>query len=366
MRKAGPKPEMSSEQPFDNYFNDVVANAIDFFSISIKEIEKRPKYSVINFCAGLELILKARLLKEHWSLIMTKAESAELSRFRSGTFHSVNMETTIQRLTSICAEVFPSEEIKCYEQLRDHRNRVVHFYHDAYSKQKADANLLEHIAAEQCSAWQHLHQRLVGPWGKLFRKHESKIRKLDKQLHGLRLFLQTKCNAMSATIEQEIGQGAEYRKCSACGCKSARVQEEYDPVYVIECKVCGSRGRFLRLNCPDCGRSSDIDDITSGVCSYEDCEADIDLSHVIGVYAPSYDPKDEEEPVYYCALCEHSDKSATILGEKYFCFSCREWFDAVDRCRFCGEHLVGFDSEDSGWLGCFTCKRAAAERFAKE
>lgn len=56
----------SANQPVvknaEHFFNLIATNAIEFFNASIKDFKTRPKYSVINFCSGLELILKARLL----------------------------------------------------------------------------------------------------------------------------------------------------------------------------------------------------------------------------------------------------------------------------------------------------------------
>jgi hypothetical protein len=53
------------------------------------------------------------------------------------------------------------DEARCFERLRDHRNKVVHFCHDAYSK-TPDAKLLEEVVAEQCMAWCYLYRRLTG------------------------------------------------------------------------------------------------------------------------------------------------------------------------------------------------------------
>jgi hypothetical protein len=69
-----------------NDFDLVVKNALDFFQKSLKEFDKKPKYSVIHFHAAVELIMKARLLWEHWTLIITRPETANLKSFRSGDF----------------------------------------------------------------------------------------------------------------------------------------------------------------------------------------------------------------------------------------------------------------------------------------
>lgn len=106
--RAGPLPS-SRQPPLRNpqhFFDLVVGNAVDFFKTSLKEFKARPKYSVINFCSGLELILKARLLNEHWALIVRRPEDASLPQFQNGDFVSVTIDETINRLNNIATKMF--------------------------------------------------------------------------------------------------------------------------------------------------------------------------------------------------------------------------------------------------------------------
>ena len=54
----------------DEFFSQLVGNALDFAETAARELEPSPKYSLINFGAAVELFLKARLLSEHWALII--------------------------------------------------------------------------------------------------------------------------------------------------------------------------------------------------------------------------------------------------------------------------------------------------------
>ena len=45
-------------------FDSLTRNAFDFLERGIAEFDKTPKYSVIHFCAAVEMLLKARLMKE--------------------------------------------------------------------------------------------------------------------------------------------------------------------------------------------------------------------------------------------------------------------------------------------------------------
>ena len=62
--------ELVDSEP-NEMFDSLVRNAIDFLKKSVDELEKSPKYSVIHFYTAIELFLKARLLAELWTLIIT-------------------------------------------------------------------------------------------------------------------------------------------------------------------------------------------------------------------------------------------------------------------------------------------------------
>ncbi len=110
-------------------------------------------------------------------------------------------------------------------------------------------------------AWCYLHRRLTGQWSLYFKKHHKAVERLNKKLHGHRVFLNAKFATIKPDIEKERALGVEYQACSACGFNSARVDEVSDPVFVVECRVCGTRETVLRVECPTCGNSSDIDDL---------------------------------------------------------------------------------------------------------
>jgi hypothetical protein len=63
-------------------FKKLCHSAFEFLERSVAEFEKEPKFALVHFSSGLELLLKARLLKEHWSLVVVG--KADLKQFRSG------------------------------------------------------------------------------------------------------------------------------------------------------------------------------------------------------------------------------------------------------------------------------------------
>ena len=339
-----------------DFFNPLVANAIDFLKQSVSELQRRPKYSVINFCAGLELFLKARLILEHWSLVVAKPEAAVLEKFKNGEFHSVSMDETIRRLRNVAGETFTKHEERCFEHVREHRNKIVHFFHKTYTRRPNEA-LLWQIVTEQCKAWFYLHGRLTRSWHDHFTKHQKQIERLDKQMRRHRAFLGAKFAALEPEIASGVSRGIEYIDCASCGFTAARVDEIESPAFETECLVCDARDTSLRVPCPGCSETIRVDDATQAYCLNEDCEREIDLDYLVSEYAPDHDPKDEPE-IYYCAFCEHHKPSVIPLSDRFLCLFCVEFLDSVERCGWCGFQIAGFDPEGSSAFGCFMCSHS--------
>lgn len=68
----------------DNIHQQLIENAIDFIKKSLEEFETNLKYSIIHFAIGVELILKARLMNEHWSLTLENIDRISFQNFLDG------------------------------------------------------------------------------------------------------------------------------------------------------------------------------------------------------------------------------------------------------------------------------------------
>ena len=114
-------------QPIDQEpFDSLVRSALDFAEKAARQIKTAPKYAVIHLATAIELFLKARLVKEHWALAVSRPEKASIASFRSGAFHSVGLDEAVERLRNIVGEAISRDEETCFRQLRDHRNKLVH------------------------------------------------------------------------------------------------------------------------------------------------------------------------------------------------------------------------------------------------
>lgn len=109
-------------KPRDKEFDKLVESALDFLNRALKKVKTEPKYSVIDFFTGVELILKARLLHEHWSLVVAKPGDVSKQKFLEGSFESATRKQCFTRLENVCGETL-NEEQACFDQLAERRNR---------------------------------------------------------------------------------------------------------------------------------------------------------------------------------------------------------------------------------------------------
>ncbi|MBU6525536.1 hypothetical protein OGR47_00695 [Methylocystis sp. MJC1] len=148
-------------------------SAFDFLKRSAGEIDDHPKYSVIHFAIAVELLLKARLMHEHWSLVVEKVSDADINDFLSGKCKTVSTGEAIKRLEKVCQQSIPMPSAKQFEKIAAHRNKMVHFFHEATSTQNSKG-LVEGIVKEQCLGWFYLENLLL-QWSDQFSEFAVKI-----------------------------------------------------------------------------------------------------------------------------------------------------------------------------------------------
>ena len=355
------KTRPTSEELFDR----VVKNALDFLEQSVAGLSKRPKYSLIDFCSAAELLLKARLMREHWALIIAKPENANLTQLSEGDFRSLAMDEAITRLRSVADEPISREEERCLQGLRQHRNKLVHFFHEQYASSPPVKKAIEEVVVEQCKAWFYLHRLLTGRWASHFKPYAKAIKAINKKMQLNRHFLKAKYEAILPELKKEITAGAQYDRCYSCGFEASRVEEHSEPLYQAICKVCGTDRRFLQIACPKCGDSITVHDMGEAECPNEDFEVTLDW--LLDKYGPHEDPKAESK-VAYCSYCERADPTAIPFGGDfgYLCLSCLGMHDSADDCEWCGA-LNASLKDDSYLDGCIVCGgKFASESFQRE
>jgi hypothetical protein len=338
-------------KPADTLFESLVSNGFNFLNKSVQELEKFPKYSVIHFYMALELFFKARLLREHWALVVSKVEKASLQAFQNGDFISVTLDECLDRLKNIANESIQTHEYDCFRTIRDHRNKLVHFFHPDYEP-PIDNKILAQIVSEQCKAWFYLHRLLTVKWKIHFVPYLRQIAKLEKLIRCNQHFLLSKFKALTPEIDAAKKTGISFELCCVCGCEAARVDKHRDPLFERNCLVCGWSSPFLKIFCPQCEKPIIVESEDGGRC--EDCDIAIDLDYLINELGPYQHPK-EENSIARCSQCENFEPSVIPFGDyEYLCLYCLTLHDEVGTCGYCGELITG-DTDGTSIFGCFWC-----------
>lgn len=110
---------------------DLIDNAIDFLLSAAENAEldepRAWKYGLLHLVDGVELVLKARLQEEHWSLLFQDVNKASNEALARGDFQSVDLETCFKRLQGIAGVTISESEIRDLRSMGGVRNSARHF-----------------------------------------------------------------------------------------------------------------------------------------------------------------------------------------------------------------------------------------------
>ncbi|WP_411147414.1 hypothetical protein [Streptomyces sp. A30] len=105
------------------------------------------KYAVLHLQAATEVLLKARLVREHWSLVFKDPGKATRSAFEQGKFESCGMGATLDRLVSIAGVPITGKQRETITDLAETRNALTHYGHtaNAYAVEARAARVLDFL-----------------------------------------------------------------------------------------------------------------------------------------------------------------------------------------------------------------------------
>lgn len=328
--------------------DDLIANATDFLKSATADLSSRPKHSVIAFYTAIELILKARLMSEHWTLVVSK--NADRGSFAKGDFVSVTFDEACARLQSVIGSPLPDNAKAIFNSLRKHRNKMVHFYHEG----ETDKNALESIALEQLLGWRALVSLIENQWQSTFANMAFDITAIDEGFAEHRLYAKAKFESLAEKLKEITDGGGVLVACHSCTFEAAEREEELEAIFASRCHVCNAYRRWMVTPCPKCSKDLTNEGDDGAVC--ESCGAPFSVEELVDVLNEEVITKDNYFEALTPANCASCDGYHTIISWQgsYVCLACIEYTDELARCGWCGEGNNG-DLEGSGMLGCSAC-----------
>ena len=284
----------------------LLSNGLDFINCGLselKEFEKdsdnvRVKYAILHIHAGVELLLKERLRREHWCLVFENEPSK--SQYEKGDFQSVGMKKCIERLKNICNIDLSDGSDDRFNDLRILRNGIEHY--------SASYNVM------------HFSNKIANALSSMIDFVNNHLSPEDFQPTDKRLFdeIKDKLNDLSLYIEQRVKD--------------------------IQSRLAESKTESVI--CPSCKQKTAIIDngLTCLLCEYKISDpenaADEYLSEVVGLSEYQCVKDGDMWPVYECPYCE---ANAFIMADgENVCFSCGKKVDTEDLgcCTECGQPYI--------------------------
>ena len=110
----------------------LLENALDFLLSAAESVHRDDsprslKDAVLHVANGVELLVKSRLAREHWTLIFSSIDKASQERLIKGDFVSVDFQNTLTRLEQIVGISIDDPFNTHLDDLRKVRNRLTHF-----------------------------------------------------------------------------------------------------------------------------------------------------------------------------------------------------------------------------------------------
>jgi hypothetical protein len=334
----------------------LIESAYEFLSRAAGDIGADPKHSIINFATGIELMLKARLMKEHWVLVVERASEAVLKDFREGKLHTVAPKEAIKRLRNICGENIPDDAQKVFEGIADHRNRLIHFFHEV-TRDGAPPALVEQVTLEQCLGWYHLEQLLLN-WGKPFTNYRGDLYRINAQMRQNRAFLGTVYNRVKDDIATEISDGLEFADCNGCGFHATRVRTLTDAIEERLCRVCTLYEQFVQFKCPElsCEGEFTVRADHNSPRNCPECKHKLTRREIDEALDTEELDRKMSRPGRNCAFCG-GYHTVVVHHDFYVCTDCLSAVDEIQTCSWCNDGQIGGgDLENSYHAGCEFCE----------
>jgi hypothetical protein len=341
----------------EEMFSMLVENGLDFLFKAISEFKEQPKYSVIHFHAAVELVIKARLFHEHWTLVITQKQVPDWDKFIKGDFQSVSLEDAAILLSKTVRSGLSESEIKAFKEVAKHRNKMVHFFHEAHTD-KENKELKRDIAKLQLKAWYFLHYLLTSQWKDVFSDWKFEIDKIEDALKEHHEFLQVVFDNLKPEIENLKNKGVQIEKCPSCEFVAQKHDDETKAIYESKCLVCGLGEKCLKIECPECSRIVFFKNEGVATCSCGEFFEPEDVAEVlIDEGAALYAFKDGGDDSFGIGNCNECDGYHTVAlteNNEWVCASCFREFESLDYCQWCNEPNTG-DMEHSMFDGCNHC-----------
>lgn len=346
----------------EKIFSSLVTSAFDFLNKAIDEFDTSAKFSTVHFAIAIELFLKARLLREHWSLLIEKTDKADRNSFIKGELKTIGPDQTMQRLKNIAGAPVPVPTQEIFMKIFKHRNKMVHFIHDGDYTQDDTNAITTQIATEQCTGWLAIRQ-LLSHWREYFNDWKKDIQEISFKMEKHHAYLAEYFKIQADKIEKHKAGGGSVNQCPSCNFNAVLVGEPIGSISPASCTVCWYAGAEIEIACDQykCHETIHFDSYEGPPDFCPSCKSPINEEFV-------KEALDTGPLITKDNYFEHVDKNCpyctgyhTVVEHHdwFVCSECYEVSEKIGTCEFCSEAQLGGVPEHSSMVGCEFCEGAA-------
>lgn len=307
---------------------DLFENALDFIHSGLEHLSQAPlakrdyKFGILHLAAGIELILKERLRREHWSLLFEDVDKANAAAMASGDFRSVVFESLVDRLAGVAKVTIAKHELQAIDDLRKRRNKVQHLHITEATE------IIESIAARAVGFALDFIENELSP-KEMSAEEATAFDEIKDKLKHFEAFVAKRLDYLKPILQKAEKDGATTIECVRCLQKALVVNGD-EP----KCHFCNSTFKPIEL-------AGDWAGEFLGRSGYEAVT------------------RGGPPPTKQCPNC--AEDALVEVGEasghktRWLCFSCAEKWgrDGLSYCSSCDELYEG---EGAVCDGCFDAK----------
>ena len=289
---------------------NILENSLEYILDAVNHLDhensssKNIKYGILHFWSGIELLLKKRLMDEHWSLIFKDIKKADKNLLKIGDFESVYFDDLKNRLEKICEINFKKYD-GVFEKIRTIRNKIEHFEFKISTQEaqslviKAWSFVLDFINENELIIESKKEK-------KLFKDIKNEMRKCEK-------FIEQRLKDIYQILEK---------------------QKKESPIIV----------------CPHCMQKALPVTGESTSCLF--CCQKFDRNNILDQYISVFCPDSKKDLMEILHLCPDCKEESFIQYENdeddpiWICFSCGNFWPTreIKTCLQCGEYMVSDES----------------------
>ncbi|UQI49765.1 hypothetical protein M1P56_35225 (plasmid) [Streptomyces sp. HU2014] len=275
------------------------------------------KYAVLHLQAAAEVLLKARLLREHWSLVFKDPGTATRNRFEQGDFESCTTDAALDRLRNIAGVRIDDKTAASLKSLAKSRNALQHYGLTAPAR-AVEARAAEVLDFLLAFAHDHLLPQLPDAEAAAIAPGLDAV---GATVRGIQSFLTKRRNRLRG-----------------------------------ELKDCQDR----TIECPTCGEWALVIGEPSADCRF--CHSQWRSWHSVASRYLLEPPGEFHSAMWDCpdcggSVCDEVRVAAAPDTPQSLCFVCASIFEGVVPCDICAQSML---QNDTGM-----CGDCLATRFAK-